>query len=449
MLNKWAALEDQDGYHGPPLRAWQERALIEWEANSHRGVIEAITGTGKSMVGVAAIHEVLSYGGVALVIVPTRALVVQWTKTIRDALPSVRIGQLSDGKKEDFAAHDVVISTIQSIYKAPMRPRSMMLLVADEVHRYGSEKYKAALTEDYSWRLALTGTYERPKDDGIERHLQPYFGDVIFNYGYAEALSEGTVAPFELALVETPFTQLEFASYKQADERCTDARGKLVRQFRFPADWREFFAMVTKAAGSKEQNRVRDLSKQYMRGFSERKKILAGADAKLSFAEKIAPIFEDLKGTLVFSESKFSSRRLAYVINKRVSAFPLDSDSKSAEREAKLGQFSAGDLKVICAPRILDEGIDVPEAELAIIASASQTKRQMIQRMGRVIRLKADGGIARIIILFVPATPEDPNTGGYEAFLNEVIPHARSEIRVSGEDITAIKDWLEVAAPTV
>ena len=84
----------------------------------------------------------------------------------------------------------------------------------------------------------------------------------------------------------------------------------------------------------------------------------------------------------------------------------------------------------------------MPEAELAIIASASQTKRQMIQRMGRVIRLKADGGIARIIILFVPGTPEDPDAGGYEAFLDEVIPHARSTIRVAEGNSSLLQAWL-------
>lgn len=175
-FNRWAVLKEQEDYLGPPLRSWQERALLKWEANSHQGVIEAITGTGKSMVGVAAIHEVLSYGGVATVIVPTRALVVQWSKTLRETLPGIRIGQLSDGNKDDFGPHDVIVATIQSIYKAPLRQRSLMLLVADEVHRYGSEKYQAALTDDYSWRMALTGTYERQQDDGIEQYLQPFLG---------------------------------------------------------------------------------------------------------------------------------------------------------------------------------------------------------------------------------------------------------------------------------
>ena len=145
----------------------------------------------------------------------------------------------------------------------------------------------------------------------------------------------------------------------------------------------------------------------------------------------------------MFSESKDSARRLAFVMNKSVSAFPLDSDSKSDEREAKLRQFSSGVLKVICAPRILDEGIDVPEAEFAIIASASQTKRQMIQRMGRVIRLKADGRPAKIAVLYVPGTPEDPHTGGYEAFLDEILPHASRTIEIAAGASLDMRFWLQ------
>ena len=67
----WSPLGDGESYAGPELREWQNRALEAWEASNHRGVVEAVTGAGKSLVGVAAIHEVLSLGGVALVMVPT------------------------------------------------------------------------------------------------------------------------------------------------------------------------------------------------------------------------------------------------------------------------------------------------------------------------------------------------------------------------------------------
>ena len=440
--NRWAGFEQRENYEGPRLREWQQRALLAWEAQAHRGIVEAITGTGKSLVGVAAIHEVLSYGGVAAVVVPTRALVVQWISVIRQALPGVRVGQLSDGAKDGFDDHEVVVATIQSLHRAPLRNRSLMLLVADEVHRYGSDKYQSALKSDYAWRLGLSGTLERPQDEGVELHLKPYFREVVMTYGYAEALRDQTVAPFELALVETPFAHDEFANYQEENEKCSDARGKLIVQFGFPDDPREFFSLVTTAAAGDEPNKVRELSRKYMSGFSERKRILAGARAKLSLSENLASLLANLNGTLVFSESKDSARRLAYVINKRVPAVPLDSDSTSADRDLVLSQFGAGKIKVVCAPRILDEGIDVPEAELAIIASASRTKRQMIQRMGRVIRLKPDGGAARIMIFYVPGTPEDPDSGGYEAFLDEVLPHARSTTRILEGDLGSVSRWL-------
>lgn len=440
--NRWADFEQRENYDGPSLRDWQQRALLAWEAQAHRGIVEAITGTGKSLVGVAAIHEVLSYGGVSAVVVPTRALVVQWSNVIRQALPRARVGQLSDGVKDSFDDHDVVVATIQSLHRSPLKTRSLTLLVADEVHRYGSVKYQSALSSDYSWRLGLSGTLERQQDDGVELYLKPYFGEVAMIYGYAEAIRDGTVAPFDLALVETPFAQDESAKYQEENEKCNDARGKLIVQFGFPDDPREFFSLVTKAAAGDEPNKVRELSRKYMSGFSERKKILASARAKLAFSENLAALLGNLNGTLVFSESKDSARRLAYVINKKVPAVPLDSESKSADRDRVLSQFGVGKIKVVCAPRILDEGIDVPEAELAIIASASRTKRQMIQRMGRVIRLKPDGGAARIMIFYVPGTPEDPDSGGYEAFLDEVVPHARSTTRIFDGDLGSVSSWL-------
>jgi superfamily II DNA or RNA helicase len=102
-------------------------------------------------------------------------------------------------------------------------------------------------------------------------------------------------------------------------------------------------------------------------------------------------------------------------------------------------------LKVVCAPRILDEGIDVPEAELAIIVAASKSRRQMIQRMGRVIRLKRDGRPARILLTYVRGTSEDPAYGGHEAFLDEVVPYALSSSVLDGKCTSQISEWLKTA----
>ena len=76
---------------------------------------------------------------------------------------------------------------------------------------------------------------------------------------------------------------------------------------------------------------------------------------------------------------------------------------------------------MLAAPRVLDEGVDVPAADLAVIIGASRSRRQMVQRMGRVLRKKADGRRARFVVVFVEDTVEDPCSGAHETFLEEVV----------------------------
>ena len=83
--------------------------------------------------------------------------------------------------------------------------------------------------------------------------------------------------------------------------------------------------------------------------------------------------------------------------------------------------FGAGRISALAAARVLDEGVDVPEADLAVIISASKTRRQMIQRMGRVLRLKADGRKARFVFVYVADTSEDPARGAHDAFWSEIL----------------------------
>jgi superfamily II DNA or RNA helicase len=78
-------------------------------------------------------------------------------------------------------------------------------------------------------------------------------------------------------------------------------------------------------------------------------------------------------------------------------------------------------VPVLAAPRLLDDGVDVPTADLAVIVGASRSRRQMIQRMGRVLRRKPAGRWARFAVVFVEGTVEDPDAGAHEAFLDEIV----------------------------
>lgn len=197
-------------FSGPALRRWQREALDSWEDNNYRGMVEAITGTGKSLVGVAAIHKTVVIGREkALLVVPTRALVEQWSREIARTLPSIRVGKLTSGFADTFASFDVLIATVQTASKAPPILTSLGLLIADEVHRYGSEQFSKVLHPRYQRRLGLTGTFECQLDDGVEQYLLPHFAAVTTTYGYGPALSEGVVAPFNRALIAAEFSSSE------------------------------------------------------------------------------------------------------------------------------------------------------------------------------------------------------------------------------------------------
>jgi superfamily II DNA or RNA helicase len=335
------------------------------------------------------------------------------------------------------------VATVQSASRREIKPTSLGLLIADEAHRYGSEVFSRALREEFGRRLALSGSYERQLDDGVERHLTPYFGPVVVDYGYGEALQEKVVAPFRLALVGVKFTPSEQALYDRESKRMNEARDVLTMQHGYPFERRDFFSAVNVTLKEKDSWREdTELCQIYMSAFNERRRLQSEASQKENFVHNLGPALSSLGGTLVFAETIDGAKQLADGLSKHTTVRPLTSDLKPNERADLLRQFAAGRLKAICTPRVLDEGVDVPEAEVAIVVATSKTRRQLIQRMGRVIRLKKDGRAAKLVILYVRETGEDPAQGGHEAFLDAVMPHAEETREFDYSEPAALRAWL-------
>jgi superfamily II DNA or RNA helicase len=430
-------------FAGPTLRKWQREALAEWKSRKGRGVVEAITGTGKTMVGMAAIHGTVESGGKALVIVPTRALLVQWQRNVQKYIPGARVGLLTTGHDDDFSAHDVIVGTIQTVSRRPPHVGKRSLIVVDEAHRAGAPSFSRALSVAYTLRLGLTATYERQGDSGVEEFLDPYFGGVIYSYNYGQALEDRVVSPFHLGFIATDFSHQERDQYEAAEEQCRKARKKLIDEFDYPEEWEQFFAQAQARLKTSFGDYESLLCARYIDGFTTKRTLLAEAESKEVAVGAISPAFGRTSGSLIFTETKDSAYRLAHVASQHCDARPLTGDSPSAEREAVLRDFAAGRINAVCAPRILDEGIDVPDAELAVIVAASRSKRQMIQRMGRVIRLKSDGRVARILVAYIRDTVEDPAQGGHEAFIGVVRDHAISVSMFEASQPQSIIDWLQ------
>lgn len=412
---------------GVELYDWQAEALDAWRRRGGRGVVEAVTGTGKTIVGIAAAADELARGGQVLVLVPTRELLDQWARSLAHHGPThARVGRLGAGHRDHLGDQDIIVAVVNSARDADLRPRRPGgLLIADECHRYGSDGNRVALEAGFARRLGLSATYART-DDGHLTWLDPYFGGTCFRMGYRRAIHDGVTARFTVALIGVEITAHERADY---DELCVvlmRTRAQLIASGRVPAEpIGAFFAAAARLARSGDDRPLAVAARCYLQAMQHRRRLLAETPAKTAVLDALAPVLASCDRAIVFTQGiTAADRAAARLCGLGVAADAIHSQLDAGRRRGVLARFAAGDLRVITAPQVLDEGVDVPAADVAVILAASRSRRQMIQRMGRVLRRKPDGRPARFAIVFATGTVEDPAFGAHDGFLEEVTPVA-------------------------
>lgn len=432
---------------GIELRDWQARAFAAWAANGCRGVVEAVTGSGKTRLAVAAVRVVTHRGGKALVLAPTIELLDQWTRELRDHASHLRVGRLGGGHADDLHSHDVLVATPHSASAVPvdLPAGAMGLLVADEAHRLGAPVWAAALTEQFEWRLALTATFER-NDDALETVLGPYFGPVVTTYGFVDAAADGVIAPFRVALVGTGLEPSERESYEQADRRVRQHR-KTLLELGMPRHPLELIAAASKVVAMAKPgggyDRKLDAARGLLSAMRSRRDVGAQAAGKLTVLAQLAPQLAGQR-SLVFTDTVEQAEQAAKVLRRAgVGAEEVHGQLDDKRRRIRMAQFRNGNLECVVAPRCLDEGVDVPEASIAVVLASFRSRRQMVQRLGRVLRVKDDGSEARLVVAFATGTREDPDSGAHEDFLEDVVPVAREVVTFdSDRSPEAAPAWL-------
>jgi superfamily II DNA or RNA helicase len=390
-----------------------------------------------------AIRESLFAGGWVHVLVPTIDLQDQWCRELETLLPGVRIGRRGNGRADIFSRYKLLVSVVNSARDYNVGPLpAHSLLVADECHRYGADGNARALRDEFPRRLGLTATYARD-DGGCEAFLSPYFGETCFQMGYAQAIEDEVTAHFKVALVGVDFeSERERQEYEAAAKQGGQARGWLVSKKWAPAEpFGEFMKHVAKLAdnaplqqGAGDRYSAVGQAREYMASFSTRRKLLAGTASKREAFKGLIDAVRAASRTIVFTESILTAADAADMLRENgIRAATIHSKMAMAERKAILNRFASGDVAAISAPKVLDEGIDVPAADLAIIFATSKTRRQMVQRMGRVLRRKPDGRLARFVVLYVEGTTEDPASGAHETFIGEITdPSVAEQVRTFG-----------------
>ena len=432
------------------LYKWQERALAAWIAAGQRGVVEAVTASGKSRLGVAAAAMELDSGGRVVVLVHTAELLRQWRRLLKLGLLQcgidAAIGILGGGSTDSLASHRILVATVQSAAdKRLLACSANCLLIADEVHHHSAETWRHALQDGFVHRLGLTATYERD-DDGVERILDPFFGGKCYQLTHKEALADDIIARFTVAFVGVDLTAAEASDYRAASRKMRRHRKKLICGHGVPAEPHgAFIQHVTRLAKSTAAGAR--LAGFYLSAMTERRGLLAVATGKLAKLRDLAPAIRCADRTILFTQTRPAAMNAVDMLAAcGVRGAVLDGKMDGAERDQVFTAFEHGEHELVAAPQLLDEGVDCPAADLALVLAASRSRRQMIQRLGRILRKKVDGRLARLVIFYARDTFEDPGKGGHEAFI-DVVSGVADEVRhfsggaASADIIAYLNDW--------
>jgi RNA polymerase primary sigma factor len=402
------------------MYALQTEALDAWRTAGRRGIVEAVTGSGKTQIGAEAIREALADRRHVVVLVPSQELQQQWAAILAAEFGSVtQVQLLGNGNNSSPNSARLLVAIVHSARELRTVPKGS-LLVADECHHYAAPAHSKALLPDFEWRLGLTATLEHV--DGRHRRLIDYFGPIVSTIDFVKALSDGVIAPFSIAMVGLPMSNQEASAYLEMTREISSAYGALVGQFGVDtSSFGSFMRSVNRLASTSEYAGA--AANRFRMALFERRRLLGNSGVKAASVEQLVPAIDLAERTLVFTSTIASAQALAERLRSLgITALSTDSNLSGIERRQRLDWFKRDDIKVLVAPRILDEGVDVPAADLAIVVAGAQSRRQMIQRMGRILRRKSDGEpLARLAVMFLQGTVEDPVAGGYEGFLREVL----------------------------
>jgi superfamily II DNA or RNA helicase len=312
-----------------------------------------------------------------LVVVPTVALLDQWWEEAASYfnVPLEDIHVVSGPR--GMRTGTINLAVLNTAAELPARGRShKCMLIVDECHKAASPLYKKVLDITTVASLGLSATPERPYDAGLENVLVPALGPVIYRYSYKDALQDRVIVPFKLKNVV-----FELEDDKQAEyDRLTRAIARAIDKHGVDAP--DVISLFIRRA------RVLNLSLNRVR--------LAVKLVAANRRRRILIFHEDIEACNLIHQ---------VLVDNGVPAGVYHSKMRLKERVAMLNAYRHGKVDVLVTCRALDEGFNVPETEVGIIAASTATHRQRIQRLGRVLR-PASGKDGATVYTLVATNPE-------------------------------------------
>lgn len=367
------------------LRDYQKEALKSWLNNNKKGCIILPTGAGKTMI---ALHAIMISNDPTLIVVPTLNLMDQWVNSIKKILnDKEEVGSLGGGEEN---IKSITVTTYDSAYlKSSYLGNKFKLLIFDEVHHLASNKYTLIGEQFISpYRLGLTATIEREDNKHVD--IYRLVGKIVYKKYFDELSEKKYLSKFKVKKISINMLPSEVIQYNKKIHEYK----KLLKECNI------FYPIKLEKLIILSGNNVKIRKALLLR--NESLEIALNSHAKILELEKL--LKENTTDKIIIFTVH---TKLAYKISNRFLVPVITHKTKNEERNDILNKFKKNNYRVIATTRVLDEGVDVPDANMGIILSGTGSKREFIQRLGRILRPKIEKeNIAQLIEIVSSNTTE-------------------------------------------
>lgn len=397
-------------------RDYQKSAFEKWKANGQKGLFAMATGTGKTITSLNCLLEIYKKTGYykAIILVPTITLLEQWVGECRkfnfnnivkvysknnkwrNDVDTLHLQERIGGKDEKVSY--IIISTYASFAKDNVFSRlnefskSRLLLIADEAHNMGSGQIRNKLSAVvYGRKIGLSATPERQYDDEGNNALMKFFGvedKYTYEYSMEKAIANGVLCKYLYYPHIVRLTDQEMDAYAELSV-------KIAKFATFEGEIKKSDSVLTALLLKRKRIIHKAINKKSC--FEEIVKELYATNGTLKYTLVYVPegnepdngadVFVDREEIADDIESQHLIDQYSTIvrdIHPRVTVKQFT--SSSGDRERTLEEFSAGRLEVLTSMKCLDEGVDIPQSQVAIFCASTGNPRQFIQRRGRILR---------------------------------------------------------------
>jgi len=366
-------------------RDYQRESLSSWKENERRGSVVLPTGSGKTYLGVQAIVDSRVP---TFVVVPTIDLMNQWYSTLKNAFgEQVEIGVLGGGEHD---IKPITVSTYDSgyLYIDSYGDR-FGLLVFDEVHHCAAPTHQHIPEMSIApYRLGLTATYERADQKHME--LRDLVGEKVYEEK-PEGLTGEYLSEYETVRMKAELTDEERRKYDEEYLIYRDYIESEDIELWKDEGYQEFLKKTAKETRARRALIAKNRSERIART----------AEKKLDTLDTLIKRHHNDRVIIFTANNEF-----AYEISKEFIVPCITHQTETDERTEILDRFKSGEYSMLVTSKVLDEGVNVPAANIGVILSGSASKRQYVQRLGRILRKTGDDNPALLYEIIAADTKE-------------------------------------------